>query len=163
MEFLSKKHNKNIYQQVVIFDLKDLTYSLDTRTLSVFSQCTTMDNKYYPERLHRCYMINAPWYPPLPSPLFISTSFRYFTAIWSLLQPFIDPVTRQKIRILGSNFLEELREVLDDNQIPVEYGGKWQDIRWSWPYPEESGCSPTQISEYNERRGEFDKNLPDSR
>jgi hypothetical protein len=77
---------------------------------------------------------------------------RYFTAIWSLLQPFIDPVTRQKIQILGSNYLDELREVIDDSQIPVEYGGQWEEIKWSWPYPEESGCSPKQIDEYNQKR-----------
>jgi hypothetical protein len=78
---------------------------------------------------------------------------RYFTAIWALLQPFIDPVTCQKIRILGSNYLEELREVIDESQIPVEYGGTYEAIRWYWPYPEESGCSPKQIVHYNQERG----------
>jgi hypothetical protein len=61
-------------------------------------------------------------------------------------------VTRQKIQILGSNFLDSLREVIDDSQIPVEYGGKWEGIRWCWPYPEESGCSPEQIGQYNHKR-----------
>jgi hypothetical protein len=61
MEHLSKKYERDITQQVVIFDLKDLTYSLDSRTLTVFSRCSSLDNNYYPERLHRCFMINAPW------------------------------------------------------------------------------------------------------
>jgi hypothetical protein len=70
------------------------------------------------------------------------------------LQPFIDPVTRQKIRILGSNYLEELRECVDDSQIPCEYGGTWNGIKWNWPYPDDSGCSPQQIKEYNVSRDE---------
>jgi hypothetical protein len=61
MDYLSKKYACDITQQVVIFDLKDLTYSLDSRTISVFSQCSSLDNNYYPERLYRCFMINAPW------------------------------------------------------------------------------------------------------
>jgi len=37
---------------------------------------------HYPERMHRCFMLDAPW---------------LFSGMWSALSPFIDPVTRDKI------------------------------------------------------------------
>lgn len=130
-----------IANQVVVFDLSSLTYSLDTRAITAFSRCTAVDQSYYPERLHACYMINAPW---------------YFTALWSLLRPFVDPVTREKIHILGSDYSSQLQIAIAPEQIPVEYGGSHGGFVWQWPYPEESGCSPQQIEEFNRTRDEIE-------
>ena len=49
--------------------------STSRRTLDILQ-------KHYPERMHRAYICNPPF---------------VFRTFWSLIQPFIDPVTKQKI------------------------------------------------------------------
>ena len=120
----SAKHNKPIEKQIVVFNLANLNYSVDFTAMSVFKRTVAIDEAYYPERLKHFFMINAPW---------------FFKAIWAMIQPFIDPVTADKIKILGSDYLDTLREHIDDSQIPEELGGSFK-IMWHWPYrfPDES-------------------------
>lgn len=51
---------------------------------------------------------------------------RYFTAIYAMVTPFMDPVTRSKFRILGSDYFEELSAAIDESNIPTDYGGKME-------------------------------------
>lgn len=59
----------------------------------------------------------------------------------------MDQVTKGKFRILGSDYHEELLAAIDESNIPPEYGGT-METRWHWPYPEGSGCSPSEIEKY---------------
>jgi hypothetical protein len=77
---------------------------------------------------------------------------RFFTAIWAIFRPLIDEVTRQKFFILGSDYLSVLRNHIDDSQIPSELGGTAENFVWSWPYPDGTGCSPSEIAEFVEYR-----------
>ena len=52
-----------------------------------------------------------------------SLSHRIFTPLWAIIRPWLDPVTRDKFRVLGSNYQSELLEVIDAENLPVEYGG----------------------------------------
>jgi hypothetical protein len=130
LEYASVKHSQPIEKQVIVFNLANMSYSVDTNAISVFRQTLAIDEAYYPERLHCLYMVNAPW---------------FFTAIWSMIRPWLDPITANKIRILGAEFLEVLREEIADDQIPPHYGGSGKDFTWTWPFPPESGCSPEQL------------------
>ena len=131
LEFLSKKYNKPIEQQVIVFNLSNLSYSVDTNAMSVFRQTLIIDEAYYPERLYRLYMINAPW---------------FFTAIWAMIRPWLDPITANKIQIIGSNFHEILRQEINEDQIPPLYGGTGKDFTWQWPFPPEYGFHPSVLS-----------------
>lgn len=42
---------------------------------------------------------------------------------WSIVSAWIDPVTRAKFIILGSDYQEKLLELIDADQLPAEYGG----------------------------------------
>jgi hypothetical protein len=53
----------------------------------------------------------------------------FFSALYSLVSAWIDPVTASKIRVLSSDFLDALREEIDDGDIPAMYGGSCQDFR----------------------------------
>jgi hypothetical protein len=130
LEYASVKHSQPIEKQVIVFNLANMSYSVDTNAISVFRQTLAIDEAYYPERLHCLYMVNAPW---------------FFTAIWSMIRPWLDPITANKIRILGAEFLEVLREEIADDQIPPHYGGSGKDFTWTWPFSPESGCSPEQL------------------
>jgi hypothetical protein len=47
-----------------------------------------------------------------------------FSTLWPLVKSFLDPVTVSKIHVLGADYKEKLRELVDEDQLPVEYGGK---------------------------------------
>lgn len=51
---------------------------------------------------------------------------RIFTPLWALLRPWLDPVTRAKFHVLGSNYQSVLLEYIDPEELPEEYGGKCQ-------------------------------------
>ena len=114
----SIKHNKLIEKQVIVSDMKSVSMILDFMALRVFRRTLDIDESCYPERLKRLYMINAPY---------------TFTTIWSMVRPWIDPVTVNKIKILGTNYLEELKKDIDLDQIPIEYGGTKTDFAWTYP------------------------------
>jgi hypothetical protein len=144
--FKSQQLGIQIEKSVLVLDLKHLPISPSFFGIQYVQKMFQIDEKYYPERLAHLFIINAPW---------------YFSAIYALITPFIDPVTSTKIRIIGSNYLEELRAHIDDDQIPVEMGGSKEGIVWFFPCSEETGISPNQIKEYLERHHEKDfKVLP---
>ena len=62
MHHLSIKHGRTINQQVIVYNMEHLTYTLDTRAMSVFRKIITIDSTYYPERLKYFILINVPWY-----------------------------------------------------------------------------------------------------
>lgn len=62
MEHYSALLGKPIDSQIIVMDLSNLSYKLDTKALSTFKQTLIIDQNYYPERLHVLFMINAPWY-----------------------------------------------------------------------------------------------------
>lgn len=130
LQYQSKVRGIPIEKQICIMNLKDLSYSLDTRALATFHKTLAIDQVYYPERLQYLFMINAPW---------------FFTATWAMVKNWIDPVTADKIKILGSNFLETLKEHIPEDQIPPEFGGTHPDWRWQWPWPEDTGISEYQL------------------
>lgn len=56
-------------------------------------------NDYYPETLHMCYIVNAPY---------------FFPAIWAIIKPFLDEKTARKVVIRGtSDYKELLLEKID--------------------------------------------------
>ena len=55
------------------------------------------------------FIINAPW---------------IFQPLWAMIKPWLDPVTKAKFHVLGSNFLPKLLEYIDEDQIPSSLGGK---------------------------------------
>ena len=75
------------------------------------------DETYYPETLKKVFIINAPM---------------YFTAVWTVVKPWLDPVVLSKIEILGTNYLPSLLNMIDIEEIPVELGGK-KVVEWAPP------------------------------
>ena len=62
MHHLSLKYGRLIEKQVIVMNLKNMAYSLDTRALSTFQKIVALDEKCYPETLEHFLVINAPWY-----------------------------------------------------------------------------------------------------
>lgn len=127
----SLRHGRNIEKQVIVFDLENLSYKLDTTALSTFKRTLTIDESCYPERLSYMLMINTPF---------------FFTAIWAMIRPWINQETASKIRMYtSSEYKGKLKELIDEKVIPIEYGGSNKDFGWTFP----ENCDLEELSESN--------------
>jgi len=118
MKKASTKHGKLIEKQVIVFDMKSVSMVADFMALRVFRRTLDVDQACYPERLRKMFLINAPF---------------TFTAIWSLVSPWIDPHTANKIKIVGADFIDVLLQDIAEDQIPTEYGGTRKTFGWTFP------------------------------
>ena len=114
MKATTERTGKRVEKLVVVNDLAALQMSPDMDAIKYFIGIIGIDQKYYPERLQTVFCINTPW---------------YFTAIYALITPFMDPVTKAKFRLLGKDYYSALSEVIDEEHIPEEYGGK-KKMQW---------------------------------
>lgn len=91
-----------------IIDIAGVSVRQVPGVYSHIRRVSDVTQNYYPERLGHTYIVNAPW---------------GFGAIWNVIKAWLDPVTREKIHILGSGYQDELRaQVLPEN-LPKRYGG----------------------------------------
>ena len=116
--------------QETFFAIIDLEgFSLANFSLSQMKVAIGILQNHYPERLGRIFVINAPF---------------VFTAAWRMVQPLLDERTKNKIDILGKNYLEEISEFIDIDQIEKPWGGNHE----MFPVPDEI----VQIAIENERK-----------
>lgn len=118
MQESSERLGKRVTQQVVIMDMKGLSFWPDPRAIAVFKDFLMVSQKYYPETLAIQFFLNT---PPI------------FMAIWRLIKDWIDPVTANKMHLLGSEFQSELLEYIHPDQLPIEYGGTNSFDVFAWP------------------------------
>mmetsp|Transcript_7449 Transcript_7449/g.6371 ORF Transcript_7449/g.6371 Transcript_7449/m.6371 type:complete len:133 (-) Transcript_7449:7-405(-) len=75
---------------------------------NMIQRLARVTNDNYPEVLGSMFVVNAPF---------------IFTAIWKIVSPMVDPVTRSKITVLGSSYQPTLHSVVDPSQLPDFLGG----------------------------------------
>ncbi|XP_049377116.1 phosphatidylinositol/phosphatidylcholine transfer protein SFH11 [Solanum stenotomum] len=100
---------KHIASTVSIVDVKDVgvsSFSKPARLL--FLEIQKIDSHYYPETLHRLFIINA------------GSGFK---VLWKAIKAFLDQRTLAKIQVLGSNYTKTLLEVIDPSNLPTFLGG----------------------------------------
>lgn len=132
-EYASKKFNVHSAASVTVSDMGGVSVSLDMDCIWYMQQLLAIDQAYYPEILHKFIIINSPW---------------YFPALYNMFKPFIDARTRDKVIILGTDYLPTLEKYIDRSVIPVEYGGDCPEIKWDAIYDPESGASVAQLDEF---------------
>lgn len=95
-------------------------------------RASAISQNYYPERLGKLYIINAPW---------------GFSGAFSVIKKFLDPVTVAKIHVLGSGFEKDLKAQIPAENLPKRFGGTcacaggcelsdqgpWQDPQFAKP------------------------------
>ncbi|KAJ4269663.1 cytosolic factor, phosphatidylinositol/phosphatidylcholine transfer protein [Fusarium torreyae] len=115
-----------------IMDLKGVSIGKVPQVYSYVKQASVISQNYYPERLGKLYMINAPW---------------GFSTVWSIVKGWLDPVTVSKINILGSGYKSELLKQIPAENLPKQFGGEcqceggcensdagpWHDPQWARP------------------------------
>jgi hypothetical protein len=113
-------------------DMKGVGLSKASQVYSYVRQASSLSQNYYPERLGKLYIINAPW---------------GFSGVWTVVRAWLDPVTVAKIHILGSNYQKELLDQVPIENLPIEFGGTceceegcmlsdmgpWREKEWARP------------------------------
>ena len=114
--YCSKLSGKRIDRNVTILDLKDFNLKpiiLDKKIRQYLNTSTKIAQDYYPSLLGQQFIINAPF---------------IFNAVWSIIKIMLNEKTKQKIKILGKDYIDELLKVCDKDQQPNCIGGTRQDF-----------------------------------
>lgn len=104
----SRKQGYLVETLCTIMDLKGISVSLAYQVVGYVKEASKIGQDYYPERMGKFYLINAPFG--------FSTAFRLF-------KPFLDPVTVSKIFILGLSYSKELLKQIPPENLPKKFGG----------------------------------------
>lgn len=106
----SDKEGRPITDQVFVFNMQGMALRhLRGDVVDMIKQCFAIDENYYPEVVACAVVINAP---------------RVFTLLFKVLSPFVDPKTLEKTRVIGSDFMPELLQWMEPENIPSQWGGK---------------------------------------
>lgn len=114
----SEKRGPRRYKQVYIIDLSQCSLSSLMARTSVRTMTTaiiTGANNFYPECLYKMFIVNAPF---------------IFRSVYTIISPFIHPVTKEKINILGgpSKYLPEMAKAgVPKAAVPKTLGGDCPD------------------------------------
>lgn len=128
----SRKSGYLLETSCSIMDLKGVGIAKATSVYGYLQAVSAISQNYYPERLGKMYVINAPW---------------GFSGVWGVVKRFLDPVTVNKIHILGSGYQKELLAQVPAENLPKQFGGScdcpggcqlsdagpWQDAQWVKP------------------------------
>ncbi|KAL2333943.1 hypothetical protein Fmac_015156 [Flemingia macrophylla] len=111
---------RRISSTTIILDVQGLGIkNFSPTAANLLAAITKIDNNYYPETLHRMYIINA------------GPGFKRM--LWPVAQKFLDAKTIAKIQILEPKSLCKLLDIIDSSQLPDFLGG-------SCTCPGEGGC-----------------------
>ncbi|KAJ5888136.1 cytosolic factor phosphatidylinositol/phosphatidylcholine transfer protein [Penicillium taxi] len=126
----SRKSGKLQETCCTIMDLKGIKVMSIPSAYSYLKQASAISQNYYPERLGKLYLINAPW---------------GFSSAFSIIKSWLDPVTQEKIHVLGSDYAKTLLQQVPAENLPANLGGSckceggcelsddgpWQDSEWT--------------------------------
>jgi hypothetical protein len=98
-------------------DFKGGPMLVEWACLKSLQEVMTIDEAYYPDTIKHMFVINAP---------------SYFSYLFSIIKPWMNPLDVKKIVILGEQkeFLPVLLKYIAEEEIPVEYGGKNVEFGW---------------------------------
>ena len=127
-----RKSGHLIETSCTIMDLKGVGISKASSVYGYIQMASGISQNYYPERMGKLYIINAPW---------------GFSGVFSFVKRFLDPVTVAKIHVLGSTYQTELFAQIPKENLPEQFGGTckcaqgcmfsddgpWQDPEWAKP------------------------------
>ncbi|KAF8960231.1 CRAL-TRIO domain-containing protein [Flammula alnicola] len=108
-----------------ILDLGGVSLSNFYRVKDYVFAASSVGQDRYPETMGKFYIINAPW---------------AFSAVWTVIKPWLDEVTVKKIDILGSGYRDTLLKQIPVENLPKEFGGACECV---------GGCSMSDIGPWN--------------
>lgn len=98
-----------VEQTLTILDLGGASMKLLSKKVYGFIKLLSgIAQDYYPEILGNMFIVNSPM---------------MFSVAWSMIKPWLDKRTQQKITIVGKNFKNQLNELVDPDSLPSFLGG----------------------------------------
>ncbi|KAG6874021.1 hypothetical protein C0995_007978 [Termitomyces sp. Mi166 len=122
----SKAFGHPVETSCTILDLANVSVTKFYHVKDYVSRASRISSDRYPETMGKFYIINAPW---------------AFSAVWSIVKPWLDPVTVAKINILGSSYKDELFAQIPRENLPRQFGG-------TCDCP--GGCSLSDVGPWNQ-------------
>jgi len=112
-KYVSPHENGPRSKGITVIDLEGMRLrDFAGDVISFVKQVAKFTSLYYPERSGNIFIVNPP---------------SFFRVIWSVVQPLIDPVTLEKIRVVKSSDRDSIRNSLMERipmeNIPARYGG----------------------------------------
>ncbi|PFH50313.1 hypothetical protein AMATHDRAFT_145401 [Amanita thiersii Skay4041] len=104
----SRARGHPVETSCTILDLGGVSLTNFYRVKDYVMQAASIGQDRYPETMGKFYIINAPW---------------AFSAVWSIVKPWLDEVTVSKINILGGSYKDMLLQQIPPENLPKEYGG----------------------------------------
>ncbi|KAF9322344.1 hypothetical protein BG000_002675 [Podila horticola] len=102
--------DKVIDKETVIFDCTGMGFhQLHMDGLNMLRSLTDMDQKAYPERLGKLFIVNSPY---------------VFVKVYSMIKKWLDPGVIEKIHILGKDYKNVLLDHIDSENLPDFLGGE---------------------------------------
>ena len=95
---------------VLLIDFIDFTL-FNAPSMSTSLETLSILQNHYPERLHKAYIIRPPY---------------LFNTFWSMIHPFVDPITSEKVVFLSSDnteIVEALKKDIDLSILESRFGG----------------------------------------
>lgn len=152
----SRKAGHLLENCCTIMDFKGVGLTKLSSVYEYVQSASGVSQNYYPERLGKLYIINAPW---------------GFSSAFSVVKRFLDPVTVAKIHVYGSGYEKELLNQVPPENLPKMFGGKcdcqggcmfsdqgpWQDPKYAkapaWAKTEGAGTVSNQPSDIEHNNG----------
>jgi hypothetical protein len=109
----SRAAGREITHFTSILDLSGIGMT-DMMSKNIYNMSTIaskMAQDYYPEFVHKSFVINAPM---------------LFSGFFNLVKPLLNSRTQAVLVVSGSKYQKELLAEIDENVLPVAYGGKNQ-------------------------------------
>jgi hypothetical protein len=133
----SRKADALLETCCTIMDAKGVGLTSMPSVYGYLQRASGISQNYYPERLGKLYIINAPW---------------GFSSAFSVVKKFLDPVTVKKIHILGSGYQKELLAQVPAENLPKLFGGTCECAEGcafsdAGPWREEKYLSPKKTTD----------------
>jgi hypothetical protein len=110
LEHIISMMKPGVERMLVILDLQG--YKRKHNDLACARVCLGIFQDYYPERLGAAIVVNHSW---------------IFWAFWTLIKPFLDKNTRQKVHFLEQREITEtLSKIIELDLLPEQFGGKFK-------------------------------------
>ena len=106
-----REMSKEVTGFCMIADMRDV--GLINFSLPHFKHFAHLIQDFYPERLGSAFIINVSWVAK---------------TMWLTAKPLLNQRTIEKIHFLETKEMRKLREVFDENVLPVDYGGLAQRL-----------------------------------
>lgn len=103
-------------QKLVVWDLHNLSRAqlLDPDSLRLIARLVKIDVRNYPLTLHKCLLVNSP---------------AWLHTLWPAIAAMLDEQSLRRVRVLGrveeAEVKAALREEVDDDDLPVYLGGRY--------------------------------------